>query len=183
MSAVRNMTGVPWCVYIAQAYRAIWPWYILYALWSRIRMEEIELFEWRKSIRNAKLVSLTRWPSVFSCNGKHILHTSQWKKLFRPPIRQIPHPSQWYWFLSSSSNKLQTRHVYCECDKKNENIKFPEKWANKRWSLLTLPKRTPHFWQSACTFCRVSHLVQINSVNVFRSKWWSSFSSWQYRQL
>lgn len=57
---------------------------------------------------------LTRCPFVLSCSGKHILHTSQWKKLVRPPIRQMPHPSQWYWSLSSSSNRLQTKHVYCE---------------------------------------------------------------------
>lgn len=56
---------------------------------------------------------LTRCPFVLSCSGKHILHTSQWKKLFRPPIRQIPHPLQWYWSLSSSSNRLQIKHVYC----------------------------------------------------------------------
>lgn len=44
---------------------------------------------------------------------------------------------------------------------------------------ITLPNRTLQFSHSACTFCRVSHFVQINSVNVFLSKWWSSFSSWQ----
>lgn len=64
--------------------------------------------------------TLTRCPFVFNCNGKHILHTWQWKKLLRPPIRQIPHPSQWYWSLSSSSNRLQIKHVYC---------KSPEKWS------------------------------------------------------
>lgn len=57
---------------------------------------------------------LTRCPSVLSWSGKHILHTLQWKKLFRPPIRQMPHPSQWYWSLSSSSNKLQIKHVNCK---------------------------------------------------------------------
>lgn len=57
---------------------------------------------------------LTRWPFVFSCNGRHILHTSQWKKLLRPPIRQMPQPLQWYWSLSSSSNKLHIKQVYCK---------------------------------------------------------------------
>lgn len=131
----------------------------------------------------------TRWPFVFSCNGKHILHTSQWKKLFLPPIRQIPHPLQWYWSLSSSSNRLQIRHVYW----KHVNIKILFFFRQIKYKLIdlyniyemmiTFPKRTPQFWHSACTFCRVSHRVQINSVNVFLSKWWSSFSSWQYRQL
>lgn len=48
---------------------------------------------------------------------------------------------------------------------------------------VTFPKRTPQFSQSACTFWRVSHCVQMSSVRVFRSKWCSSFSSWQYRHL
>lgn len=55
---------------------------------------------------------LTLCPLVFNCSGRHMLHTSQWKKLLRPPMRQIPQPSQWYWFLSSSSKRLQIRHVY-----------------------------------------------------------------------
>lgn len=67
------------------------------------------------------MLILTRCPSVLSWSGKHMLHTSQWKKLFRPPIRQMPHPSQWYWSLSSSSNKLQIKHVNCKKeDGKNE---------------------------------------------------------------
>lgn len=37
--------------------------------------------------------------------------------------------------------------------------------------LVTLPNLTPQFSHSACTFCRVSHFVQINSVKVFLSKW------------
>lgn len=124
----------------------------------------------------------TRWPFVFSCSGKHILQTSQWKKLFRPPIRQIPHPSQWYWSLSSSSNKLQIKHVYWKwatVHPHNTLIFIATCQNQQNCSFITFPNRTPQFSHSACTFCLVSHLMQINSVKVFRSKWWSSFSSWQ----
>lgn len=69
---------------------------------------------------------LTRCPSVLSWSGKHILHTSQWKKLFRPPIRQMPHPSQWYWSLSSSSNRLQIKQVNC---KKKHDLKWLWIWS------------------------------------------------------
>lgn len=55
----------------------------------------------------------TLWPFC-SKIGRHILHFSQWKNREAPPIRQIPQPSQWNWFLSSSSNKLHSKHVYCE---------------------------------------------------------------------
>ena len=48
----------------------------------------------------------------FSWTGRHMLHFSQWKNLSAPPIRQIPQPEQWNWFLSSSSNKLHSKHVY-----------------------------------------------------------------------
>lgn len=67
---------------------------------------------------------LTRCPSIFNCNGRHILQTSQWKKRPFPPTRQIPHPSQWYWFLSSSSNKLQIKQVYCKNKNKKNKIKI-----------------------------------------------------------
>lgn len=132
------------------------------------------------SLNPCSLISLTRCPLVFSCSGKHMLHTSQWKKLLRPPIRQIPHPSQWYWSLSSSSNKLHIKHVYC---KRNDKFKFNVFIERISHFVLTFPNLTPQFSHSACTFCRVSHCVQISSVNVFRSKWCCSFSSWQYLQL
>lgn len=131
-------------------------------------------------IKNGSI--LTRWPLVFSCNGKHMLQTSQWKKLFRPPIRQMPHPSQWYWSLSSSSNKLQIRHVYWNWSTvhpHNTLIFIALSKSSLKCCFITFPNRTPQFSHSACTFCLVSHLMQINSVKVFRSKWWSSFSSWQ----
>lgn len=102
--------------------------------------------------------STHRWPSVFSCIGRHMLQTSQWKKRSFPPTRQIPHESQWYWDLSSSSKRLQIRHVY-------------------------FPNRTPHFSQFICTFWRVSHSVQISSSNCFLLNVWVSESSWQKRQL
>ena len=61
-----------------------------------------------------------------------MLQTSQWKNRPRPPTRQMPHPSQWYWLRSSSSNKLQTRHVYW-----NKNDKFLViKWLHKLFWLV-----------------------------------------------
>lgn len=116
MTAIRNVTWISRCMYISQAYRAIWTWYIFHTLPIPRRSRE------KKSTQSLignlilqdKKNTLTRCPFVFNCNGKHILHTWQWKKLLRPPIRQIPHPSQWYWSLSSSSNRLQIKHVYCK---------------------------------------------------------------------
>ena len=90
--------------------------------------------------------------------GKHMLHLAQWKNLSRPPTRHIPQPSQWYWFLSSSSKRLHSRHVY-------------------------LPNRQWQFWHVACTGWRVSHNTHINSVTSFLLTVCVSCSSWQKRQV
>lgn len=94
------------------------------------------------------------------CNwiGKHILHLAQWKNLSRPPTLHIPHPSQWYWFLSSSSKRLHSRHVYL---------------PNWQWQ----------FWQVAWTGWRVSQRTHINSVTSFLFTVCVSCSSWQNRQV
>lgn len=126
-----------------------------------------------------EIFSTHRCPLIFKCSGKHMLQTSQWKKLFRPPMRHMPQPSQWYWSLSSSSNRLHIKQVYW-----NGKWELSNRLAGT-WSRieLTFPNRTPQFSHSACTFCRLSHFVHISSVSVFLSKWWSSFSSWQNRHL
>ena len=94
------------------------------------------------------------------CNwtGKHMLHLAQWKNRSRPPTLHIPQPSQWYWFLSSSSNKLHSRHVY-------------------------LPNRQWQFWQVACTGWRVSHSTHMSSVTSFLFTVWVSSLSWQNRHV
>lgn len=94
------------------------------------------------------------------CNwiGKHILHLAQWKNLSRPPTLHIPQPSQWYWFLSSSSKRLHSKHVYL---------------PNWQWQ----------FWQVAWTGWRVSQRTHINSVTSFLFTVCASCSSWQNRQV
>lgn len=119
MTTIRNVTWITRCMNITQTYRTIWTWYIFHTLSINTILKWKSKLFWLEFIIFYLIYKHTRWPFVFSCNGKHILQTSQWKKLFLPPIRQIPHPLQWYWSLSSSSNRLQIRHVYC----KHVNIK------------------------------------------------------------
>lgn len=90
--------------------------------------------------------------------GKHMLHLAQWKNLSRPPTLHMPQPSQWYWFLSSSSKRLHSRHVY-------------------------LPNRQWQFWQVAWTGWRVSQRTHINSVTSFLFTVCASCSSWQKRHV
>lgn len=149
MTTIRNVTWITRCMNITQTYRTIWTWYIFHTLSINTILKWKSKLFWLEFIIFYLIYKHTRWPFVFSCNGKHILQTSQWKKLFLPPIRQIPHPLQWYWSLSSSSNRLQIRHVYC----KHVNIKkycFSFDKSNINWLIYAifmrwwLPFRNAH---------------------------------------
>lgn len=120
-------------------------------------LRQTEYF-YRRS-RSWKIISYIRTVCPFcSWTGKHMLHLAQWKNRSRPPTLHIPQPSQWYWFLSSSSNRLHSRHVY-------------------------LPKRQWQFWHVACTGWRVSHKTHISSVTSFLFTVWVSSLSWQNRHV
>lgn len=121
MTTIGYMAWNTWGVNVTQANRTIRSGYIFNALQKTVE-NYIEV-----NIAQSLLEIFTLCPSVFSCTGKHMLHTSQWKKLARPPKRQMPQPWQWYWSLSSSSNRLHIKQVYCKwnnCTKKKNDKKL-----------------------------------------------------------
>lgn len=167
MATVWNVTRYTTCMNIFQTDWTICMRNIFYALQilsnvfntlyttNTLYRYVIQQFHWQLT----ELYSMLHTVCPF-CNwtGKHILHLAQWKNRSRPPTLHIPQPSQWYWFLSSSSNKLHSRHVY-------------------------LPNRQWQFWQVACTGWRVSHKTHISSVTSFLFTVCVSSLSWQNRHV
>lgn len=83
--------------------------------------------------------------------------------------------------LSNETDSCPHRQTNCTLNKYTENTNYSHLKINSQ--KRTLPNLIPQFTHSACTGCLLSQIVHINSVTSFLLTLWSSFSSWQNRQV